>query len=323
MALNFSSASWTLDNIITEARGITGRVDASMMSDAQMTNFANFYYQNVLPKELKIFWGYTYYQFFTVANQDQYPAPAGFQTFNPRVTIDGFGLEWYESPDTFFQDYPEQENRLVVGTGNGTQNSFTFQIAAYPILARSVYVTDGTQIAQDVPNTPFNGTGYFVDPLNNNAVLGIGAINYATGTVTNLSFAVPPANNTNITCVSQTYIPARPQGVLFYKTAPLANATAAARDNVNMFVMRPVPGLVHKVKLQTIQVPPALTNLTDVPFRPDLGPLIALGMSLHIFKLFNQMDQYNQYLPEYNRFKDICMQDTYEEYLYQRSVPTF
>jgi len=75
--------------------------------------------------------------------------------------------------------------------------------------------------------------------------------------------------------------------------------------------------------MQGIQVPPPLVNYTDVPFRPDLGSLIALGAALHLFKRFNQMDQYEQYLPEYNRFKDISMQDTYEEYLYERSLPRF
>ena len=75
--------------------------------------------------------------------------------------------------------------------------------------------------------------------------------------------------------------------------------------------------------MQGIQVPKAFLNYTDVPFRPDLGPLIALGAALHRFKLFNQMDQYQQYLPEYERFKNICMQDTFEELLYQRSIPKF
>ena len=95
------------------------------------------------------------------------------------------------------------------------------------------------------------------------------------------------------------------------------------RDGVNMFVLRPVPDQVYLIKMSGIQVPKPMVNYTDVPFRADLGPLIALGAALHRFKLFNQMDQYEQYLPEYNRFKDISMQDTYEEYLYQRAIAAF
>jgi hypothetical protein len=324
----FTVAGWTLQDIITEARGITGRPDTSMMSDQTVVDFINRYYQYVLPKELKVFWGYTYYQFFTVANIDQYPVPGvgangqgiSFQTFNPAAYCDGFPMEWNTDPDTFFSDYPQQENKVVVATGTGLLNSFTFQIPAYPVLARSVYVTDGIQVATDVP-TGTTGTGTFVDSATGNTLTG--TINYASGAVSGLAFLAIPAANTNITCTSQTYMPTRPQEILFYKMAPLVNATMPVRDGVNMFVLRPVPDQVYLIKLEGIQVPPPLINYTDVPFRSDLGPLIALGASIHIFKVFNQMDQIDLITPEYNRYKDVCMQDTYEEYLYERSVPKF
>ncbi len=312
----FTAPDWTLEDIIQEARAITGRPDASMLSDQEMANFINYYYQYVLPKELKIFWGYTYYKFYTQPNVDQYVAPTTFQTLNPSVWADGFPLEWYLSPGEFYQDYPQQENKVVVATGNGVTTSFTFAIPAFPVLAGSVYVTDGIQIAQD------NGTGGFVNPNSGNAPLS-GSINYASGIVTGLTFPTAPAANANITCASQTYMPNRPQGILFFKSQPLADSTLSTRNAVNMFVLRPVPDTVYLIKMEGIQIPAPLINLTDVPFRTDLGPLIALGASLQIFKRLNQMDQYDQYIPEYKRFKDICMQDTYEEYIYERSEPRF
>lgn len=305
--------AWDLDAIIDKVRNTTGRPDVSMMTNATIIDYINKYYQFVLPKELKIFWGYTYHQFYTQANVDQYIAPADFQTLNPSATADGFPIEWYLSPDTFFQDWPQQENKAVVANGNGT-NNFTFQISAFPVLAWSVYVTDGTQVAQD------NGAGGFTTPAG--VPLG-GSINYATGSVTGLVFLTTPPLNTNITCTSQTYMPNRPQALLFYKTRKLTDATLAVRDLVNMFVIRPVPDQVYLIKMQGIQIPPELVNLTDVPFRPDLGPLIAYGASLEIFSDFNQMDQYDQTLVQFNRYKDVSMQDTYEEYIYQRSVPSF
>lgn len=313
--MTYSSSVWTLDNIITETRGITGRPDTTMMSDAQVTNFINFYYQNVLPKEIKIFWGYTYYQFFTQANIDQYEAPSNFQTLNPQVWADGWPITWYISPDLFYQDYPQQMNKEVVGTGNGTQVNFPFTTSAFPILVGSLYVTDGFQVAVDngMPNT--SGIGGFVAPAS-------GTIDYSSGAV-NLTFPNPAVNNANVTATYQTYMANRPQGILFFKSMPLLNAKASAIAADNMFVLRPVPDQVYLIKMQGIQVPAPFVNTTDVPFRPDLGPLIALGASLHIFKVFNQMDQYEQYLPEYNRFKDVSMQDTYEELLYTRSVPAF
>ena len=307
-------AAWTLADIIQKVRQTTGRPNVTMMTDATIIDYINKYYQYVLPKEIKIFWGYTYHQFYTQANVDQYIAPADFQTLNPTAYADGFPIEWYLSPDTFYSDYPQQENKQVVATGNGTLNSFTFQISAFPVLPRSVYVTDGIQVAQD------DGAGGFTTP--NGVPLG-GTITYSTGTVSGLVFLVPPAANTNITAASQTFMPNRPQGILFFKTKKLADATVASRDLVPMFVLRPVPDQVYLIKMQGIQIPPELINPTDVPFRADMGPLIAYGASLEIFADFNQMDQYDQTLTQYNRYKDVSMQDTFEEYLYIRSVPSF
>lgn len=318
-----STAGWNFNAILSEFRSIAGIPDASMYSDAQCATLINNYYQFVLPKELKIFWGYTNYQFYTQANLDQYMAPSNFQTLNPDVYVDGFPVEWYTDPDTFYQDYPQQENKQAIATGDGSTNSFSANVSAYPVLPRSLYVTDGTQVIQDIPNSPFDGNGTFaqVAPVGSTGAVA-GSVDYSTGTVT-FSFLSIPAANTSIVATSQTYMANRPQGILFFPQTPLLDATQYQVNAVQMFVMRPVPDQVYLVKMQGIQVPQAFLNYTDVPFRQDLGPLIALGAALHRFKLFNQMDQYDQYLPEYNRFKDVCMQDTYEELIYQRSISKF
>lgn len=309
-------ANWTFADIEEKVRLTTGRVDASMMSSSTILDYVNKFYQYVLPKELKISWGYTYYQFFTQPNVDQYIGPTTeFQTLNPQVWADGWPVEWYLSPDLFYQDYPQQDNKQLVATGNGTLNNFNFNISAYPILAGSLYVTDGTQVAQD------DGVGGFTDANTGSALSG--SIDYVTGTVSGLAFPVAPAADTNITATSQTYQPNRPQGILYFQSQPLSDATQSVRDNTKVFVLRPVPDNVYLIKMQGIQIPKAFENDDDVPFRTDLGPLIAYGASLEIFADYNQMDQYDQVLVQYNRYKDVSMQDTYEEYLYQRSVPSF
>lgn len=301
---------WTLADIIAKVRSTTSRPDATMMLDSTITDYINRYYQYVLPKELKIFWGYTYFQFFCQPNIDQYPAPDTFQTLNPQVYADGWPICWYIDPDTFYQDYPQQANKTVVGNGDGSTVTFSFQIPAFPIIPGSLYVTDGT-----VANTAAdNGNGGFVGFA--------GSIDYLTGAVT-ITFPTPPALNANIVQTSQTYMANRPQGILFYKSKQLIDSTLATRQAVNMFVLRPVPDQTYLIKMEGIQVPAPLINTTDVPFRTDLGPLIAYGASLEIFSDFNQQDLYQQTMIQYARYKDISMQDTYEEYLYERAIPTF
>lgn len=310
---------WNLTDIINKVRATTSRPDTSMMTDDTIVTYINNYYQYVLPKELKIFWGSTYYQFFSQPNVDQYIAPSDFQTLNPQVWADGWPLCWYISPDTFYQDWPQQLNKSVVSTADGFTNNFNFSIPAFPIIPGSLYVTDGTSSNTAVDN----GLGGFIAPAS-------GTINYATGQVSSLIFGTIPSANSNITQSSQTYMAARPQAILFYKSKPLLDATATVLATVNMFVLRPVPDDVYLIKMEAIQVPPAfdITHTsggikTDVPFRVDLGPLIAFGASLEIFSDFNQQELYHLTLPQYQRYKNISMQDTYEEYIYQRSVPAF
>jgi hypothetical protein len=319
-----STAGWNFNAILSEFRSICGIPDASMYSDSQCATLINYYYQFVMPKELKIFWGYTNHHFFTQPHVDQYLAPASFQTFNPNVYVDGFPMEWYTDPDTFYQDYPNRENKQQITMGDGSTNSFSAQISAYPILPRSLYVTDGIQVVQDVPTSPFNGTGTFfqTSPSGNTGVVS-GSVNYLTGTISGVTFLNIPPSGAHIVATYQTYLPNRPRAILFFPQTPYPDATQYQTNVVQMFVVRPVPKEVYEIKMQGILIPKAFLNYTDVPYRPDLGPLIALGAALHRFKLFNQMDQYDQYYPEYLRFKDICMQDTYEELIYQRSIPKF
>ncbi len=303
-------STWDFEAIEDKIRALTGRPDASMMTRATILSYTNKYYQYVLPKELKIMWGYTYYKFYTQPNVDQYVGPINeFQTLNPHVWADGFPLEWFLSPDTFYAQWPQQMNKAVIATGDGLTANFNFTISAYPVIIGSVYVSDGVSVAQD------NGAGGFLAPNS-------GSINYLTGVVS-VTFASAPAANANISVTSQTYQPNRPQSILYFQSSPLADSTVPARDNKKVFVLRPIPDQTYEIKMEGIQLPKPFINDTDVPFREDLGPLIAYGASIEIFEDFNQTDQIAEILPGYNRYKDISMQDTYEELLYERALPAF
>lgn len=303
-------STWNYSEIRSKVRNLTGRPDASMMTDATLLKYINKYYQFVLPKELKILWGYTYYKFYTQPNVDQYVGPINeFQTLNPQVWADGFPIQWYLNPNTFYAAYPQQMNKAVIGTGDGVTATFNFTISAYPLIRGSVYVSDGVTVAQD------DGAGGFLTPNS-------GSINYTTGVVS-VTFASIPASNASVSVTSTTYQPNRPQSILYFQSQPLDDSTVSVRDNTKVFVLRPIPDQVYEIKMQGIQLPMPFVNDTDVPFREDLGPLIAYGASIEIFEDFNQTDQVQEILPSYNRYKDISMQDTYEELLYERALPAF
>lgn len=314
------TTGWTLRQIINEIRQITGRPDESMLSDESIVNTINQYYQYVLPKELKIFYGYTNYAFYTQSGIDHYNAPDGFQTVNPGVTADGWPIEFYIDPDTFYQDYPDQAStKATVATTDGI-NIYNFTLPSFPVTPGSLYITDGTNVMQS------NLDGTFYNPVTG-IVSVLGLVDFTTGQVTNFSFAAFNTSGLPIIATYQTYQPNRPTGLLYFHSSK--NTTSTTSLSKDWFVVRPVPDQCYMIKMQGIQVPPALgitsfgINYGSVPFRTDLGPLIALATSLTIFRNANQTDQYNQTLPEYERYKNVSMQDTYELYLYQRSVPTF
>lgn len=309
--MTFTANAWNLTDIIAKTRSTTGRPDMTQLTDQQIVDYINRYYQYVMPKELKIFFEYTYYTFYTIANQDTYNWPVTFATTNPVARVDGFPLDWYTSPDLFYQDYPLQLNKVNVGTYTGT-NNFSFSLTYFPVLANTTYVTDGIQVAMDNGQGGFNQVSPVVPgpgPIPAPTPTPIpGSIDYATGIVSGLQFVNTPVMNAQIIASIYTYQAARPQGILYYN---------------NQYILRLVPDQVYEVIMEGLPVLTPLINPTDVPFRTDLGPLIAFGASLEIFSDFNQMDQWDQYQPQYQRYKDIAMQDTYEVYLYQRSVPAF
>lgn len=49
----YTAPSWNLAAIISEFRSITGIPDTSMYSNQQCADLINYYYQFVLPKELR------------------------------------------------------------------------------------------------------------------------------------------------------------------------------------------------------------------------------------------------------------------------------
>lgn len=318
---------WTLADIIQEVRSITGRPDASMMSDDDIATYINRYYQYVMTKELKMFFGYTYHSFYTQANINFYLAPQNFQTLNPTASVDGFPLDWYIDPDLFYQDYPSNAfQKLSVGTGDGTTNSFNFTVPG-PVRQGSLYVSDGTQVSKSSargnfynPDTASNANP-LTPPVPSSLLLG--SIDFVTGVTTGMAFPTAPKNGANLVATWLNYLPNRPTGILFYQNYALNNSTYLTYSQEWWFNLAPVPDQTYRIRMKGIQLPAALINPGDIPFRQDLGPLIALGASQNIFRNFNQMDQYADIQVEYDRYKHICMTDTYEEYLYQRSVPAF
>lgn len=142
--------TWNLTQIISKVRNVTGTPSALQLSDADITNYVNSYYQFTMPFELKEQRNFQPYNFNTFANVDTYDVSTAFQTDEPMAYANGFPLVFYQDRDVFFQDWPQQYTQDQAATGNNTVGPYTGTTLASPVIPNTFYITDGTQIVSDV-----------------------------------------------------------------------------------------------------------------------------------------------------------------------------
>lgn len=106
---------WSLADIRTKIRALTGRPSSTQISDANILIKINNYYQFVFPFEVNVheFEGFT--ELSTVDGTETYTVPDGIKTINIPVTItdsDGNAnfLDLYTNRLEFFQAFPDADN---------------------------------------------------------------------------------------------------------------------------------------------------------------------------------------------------------------------
>ena len=100
--------------IITIMRNVTGRVDSSdpLFSDSVMLGYINDFLNLIMPQDVRLFENKTWYEFNTVANTDTYAVnldTLGYSTLGSNAYIDGFDLQWFQSPALFFGKWQETQ----------------------------------------------------------------------------------------------------------------------------------------------------------------------------------------------------------------------
>lgn len=225
------TSSWTAADIASKVRNITGTPAQEQLSNNQIYDYMNKYYAFTMPFELKEQVNLQAFNFTTEANVDVYPVSGAFQTDEPMAYANGFPLVFYQDRDIFFQDWPQQYTQDQVATSTGTVGPYTGTTQASPVIAKTFFITDGTQVISDsgqrvVGETIATGTGVVayagsltlkpIDPFSvqisdgvetfrdNGAGLlnggsgGTGTINYTTGAFT-ITFNTAVVSGTDIT----------------------------------------------------------------------------------------------------------------------------
>ena len=190
-----------------------------------------------MPFELKEQIQNKFLTFNTTPGIDVYSFPSGYFTDSPGAYADGFPLVFYQDPDIFFQDWPQQYAVDNIATGDGITNNFSGGLQSPPLIIGTLFITSDDTTGLQYQLTD-DGAGGLVGN-------GSGSINYLTGAYTNVTFTAPPASSAVIYAKYQGYSGNRPQGVLFFQ---------------NTFTMRPVPDQSYAILMQGFIQPTTLSN---------------------------------------------------------------
>jgi hypothetical protein len=164
-------------------------------------------------------------------------------TDQPGAYVDGVPLIFYQDPDIFYQDFPQQYALDTLFAGDGIQQIFTGGLQNPPIIIGTTFFTDGFQIIEDKGNrnasqtialgnggAVYNGT-LFVFPIlagslsitdgeetfvdNGTGLLtgsagGTGTIDYTTGVYSLTFFVAVPIGE----AITASYVVVTPLGLL-------------------------------------------------------------------------------------------------------------
>ena len=296
-----STAGWTLQNMQIKFRAVTGTPNnPDDLTDDQVTAYLNNYYVFTMPFELKEQITNLFLKFNTRPGVNQYSFPGGFFTDSPGAYADGFPLIFYQDPDVFFQDWPQQYAVDNVATGDGVTFTFSGGLQNPPIIIGTLFITSndsagGQQAVYDQGNGTLSSTD------------GTGTIDYLTGAFS-VTFNVAPAASAVIYAKYQGYTGNRPQGVLFFQ---------------NNFTFMPVPDQNYQILMQGYIQPTALALTADTPLQNEWGPVIVYGAALERFQDTGDTENYDRYFPVFKRFENVALGRTVQQLTEQQSVPRF
>lgn len=297
--MSIQTSGWNLANIRTKVRNLSGTPSTDQLTDASVNAYINDYYVYGMPHELKVQIENNFLDFKTIPGQNVYSFPGAYLTDSPGAYADGFPLIFYQSPDIFYQDWPQQYAVQIVGTGTGAAVAFPGTLQNPPLIIGSLFVTDGTQVLQD------DGNGLLVDEATGGT--GTGTINYLTGVYT-ATFQFPPAAGLSVYAKYIGYSGNRPQGCMFYE---------------NEFTLMPVPDQAYQIRMQGFVLPTTLSIDTDIPSQPEWGPLIAYGAALEIFADRGDTENYDRYFPMLKRQENVALSRTIQQMTPEQGVPRF
>ena len=179
-------AVWTLEDIRTKARRLTGRLSLTDFSNNELDDEINYYMQYEFPAEFKINRNYTTVQIILQKNVTEYVFPTGYTNFVPQATVDRIGVTFYQEPDVFYSENFVNVSSITDAFASSPYTN-TITVGTRPIRPYSVLVDDGTEVGKD------DGSGNLVSSVTGS---NAGTVNYTTGAVSYTFNTTPTVGDT-------------------------------------------------------------------------------------------------------------------------------
>lgn len=295
-------AQWTLSDIRQKIRQVTGRLSPNEMTDDELNDRINKFYQYTFPAEVKLDRNRTYYEFLTTPNQAYYTPSSSYTNFEPPATVDMMDLSWYQEPSVFFQNNPLSVRSSYPWTGDGVTVNFTTTISGVSIYPGTLVVTDNTEVFEDT-----NKIWGTADIAMTGSGGGASTVNYSTGVIT-IGFAVAPTSGQDILLSYTPFTPGSPQAILYYN---------------NEFQLYPVPDTAYKIRVKAYQIPDELTLSTDRPLLDQWGLCVAYGTARDLLVDYGEMDSYADVTVLYKEQVSYVINRTSQNLLNTRAMPSF
>ncbi len=288
--------SWTLSRIRTKVRNLTGRLSINQLSNADILNYINDFYQEKLVAELNLPELDSWYSFNTSPNDENYDLSTSlYYTLLKPVYVNGKEINFFNDPKHFFEEYVPQFKTEDLDTGDGSTKTFTGTTSETPIRSSKFIVDDQVETFTDSSGTLTGDAG------------GTGTINYTTGAVS-VTFNTAPTDGQTINLTYEFFSTGVPIGMLYYN---------------NELLLRPVPDEVYHVEAKVSTIPTALSGDSDTLTYDDWGPLVAYGAAKDILLDYEGITEAIKLEPEFKRLLALANRRFIRQNPDMRAVPVF
>jgi hypothetical protein len=206
--------------------------------------------------------------------------------YNP-VYVNGQQVQYTQSQTEFYNYFPKFKARDSAGLGLGNPFTVNWTMQNTPVVPGSVNISavqmNGTSVAvTDVPNTPVDGSGTFID-VNNNPVAG--TVNYITGVIAGVPIG-SPANGQTVYVYYLPYSPSQPNIMLWFN---------------NQISFWPIPDQGYQCTFEADVTFADLVNQIDQPIIRECWQYIAYGAAIKILQDRMDLETVKMLMPEFER----------------------